>query len=107
MEPIQGRGDGTSVAREIDNNGVAALYLGVLDEMIQETLVDVVFGRIFVQENTELVFGNFQVLQKPTLNIFGVLDARFQIPQGAGLILVNTNKEGEKWDRGRLKYQLS
>lgn len=91
MEPIHGGVDGASVASEVDENGVAGEDLGVMEEMVHETLFDVVFGGIFVQQHAELVFGNLQVLQKPTLDISRVLDARFQIPQRSRPILVNAD----------------
>lgn len=82
--------DGTTVAGEVNEDGVTLVDVGIIDEVRHEVILDGPLGRLAVREEAYLISGNIEVVCQPPLDTLSIIDAGLEIPDVAGLIFINS-----------------
>ena len=88
--PATWRMDGTPVPGEVNDDGVILFDVGVVDEVRHEVVFNRPLSRLAVGQQTDLVAGNVKVVGEPLFDALRIVDARLEIPDVAGFIIVNT-----------------
>ena len=81
--------DGTPVPGEVNEDGVILFDVGVVDEVRHEVVFNRPLSRLAVGQQTDLVAGNVKVVGEPLFDALRIVDARLEIPDVAGFIIVN------------------
>jgi hypothetical protein len=87
------------VASKVNDNGIARHDGGVVDKMGHKCIFDSALCSLAICEHADVVAGDVEIIHEPALHFEGVIDARRQIPNLAGFILVNSDNEGENGGR--------
>jgi len=99
------RDTAATMTSKINDNGIAGEDGRVADEVRHECVFNGAFCGLAIGEQADMVAGDMEIVHKPTPHFERVIDTRRQIPNLAGLVLVDPNNEGE--NRGNHPTGLS